>query len=59
MNIYQSLYDVINTYIYGGGLVAGSYEELVCVLMSTIGVIALVSIPFVIVKKVIDLFAGR
>ena len=48
MNIYQNLYDLINTYVFGNSIVVGSYEELVTILFSTLGCLALVSLPFVI-----------
>jgi hypothetical protein len=58
MSIYQELYELINTYIYGGQIVSGSYQELVAILMATIGVVLLVAMPFVIVKKIIDSMWG-
>ncbi len=52
MSMYQSLFDLIHTYIYGG-VDLTSDMNLVCTLISTIGVLFCVSIPFIIVYKVL------
>lgn len=57
--MFQSLYDIINTYIFSGAVVPETYTDLCCTLASTIGVFALVAIPFFVVFKVINiLFRG-
>lgn len=48
MSIYQSIYDLFNTYIYGGLIQSGSYEELVCILISTIACLFAFSLPFMV-----------
>lgn len=53
MNIYQSLYDLINTYVYGNSIVVGSVADLVATLISTLGCIYLISLPFMLVYFVI------
>lgn len=53
MNIYQSCYDLINTYIYGGQIVQGSYMELVAILTATTATLFLFALPFTIVWKLI------
>lgn len=53
-SIYQSLFNLIHQYVYGG-VDLTSDMNLVCTLISTIGVVFLVSIPFIIVKKFIDM----
>lgn len=58
MSIYQSLFDLIQTYIYGGATLTADMN-LVCTLISTIGCIFLVALPFVIVYKVISFIVGR
>lgn len=58
MSIYQALFDLIHSYIYGG-VTLTSDMSLVCTLVSTIGCIFLVSLPFVIVYKVISFITGR
>lgn len=58
MNIYQNCYNLINEYLYGSSIVAGSWEELTAVLLATIGTVFLFSIPFIIVYKTICLIIG-
>lgn len=53
--MFQQLYDLINQYVFSGAIVPDSYTDLVCTIASTIGVFALVAIPFYIVYKVTDL----
>lgn len=53
MNIYQSLYDLLNEFVFGNAIVAGSHQDLVATLISTCGVVFLVSLPFLLVWKVI------
>lgn len=57
--MYQNLYNLLNTYIFGGQVVSGSYEELVCILVSTIGVLVLIGLPFLVVFKILKLVLGR
>lgn len=49
MSIYQNLYDLIQTYIFGGVIDPGSYSELVAILCTTIGCLFCLAIPFVVV----------
>lgn len=58
MNIYQSLYDLINEYVFGMSIVAGTHQDLVATLISTAGVVFLVSLPFMLVWRVIKLIVG-
>lgn len=58
MSIYQSLYDLINTYIFGSSIVAGSFQELVAILFSTFGCVFLVALPFMVVWRLIKLIVG-
>lgn len=54
-NIYQTLFDLLNTYIFGGTVVGGTYQELVCILVSVIACLFCMSLPFIVVKKIIDI----
>lgn len=54
MSMYQSLFDLIHTHVYGG-VELTSDMNLVCTLISTMGVIFMVAIPFIVVYKVISL----
>lgn len=57
--MFQNLYDLINQYVFSGAVQADSYSDLVCTLASTIGVFALVAIPFFVVFKLVNmLFRG-
>lgn len=56
MGIYQNIYALLEQYIYGGTLTADA--ELVCTLASTAGCLFLVSLPFLVVWKVIKLIVG-
>ena len=58
MSIYDSIYNLFNTYVYGGNIVVGSHQDLVATLMSTIAVVFMVSLPFLVVWKVIKLIMG-
>lgn len=48
MTIYQSIYNIIEQYIFGT-VQAGSHQELVTILMSTFGCILCFALPFVLV----------
>lgn len=50
-NIYQGIYDIINTYIFGGTIVAGSYQDLVAIVFSVCGCVYLATLPFSIVSS--------
>lgn len=58
MSIYQSLYNLIELYVFGGNVVEGTHMDLVCVLLSTFGVIFMVALPFIVVYKIIKLIVG-
>ena len=55
-NIYQQFYDLLNTYFFGGSVVVNTYQDLVCIILSTIACLLLVALPFVIVWRVIRVF---
>lgn len=58
MNIYQSLYELINTYIFGGSIALNSVPDLVATLLSVCGVVFIFSIPFMLVWRVIRMIGG-
>lgn len=58
MSIYENIYNLINTYIYGGGIVDGSFEELVCILLSTCSVLFAFAIPFIVVFGLIKFISS-
>jgi hypothetical protein len=56
--IYQGLFDLIHTHIYGGVTLTADMN-LVCTLIATVGSLAFVCIPFFVVYKVLDfIFTG-
>lgn len=57
MNIYQSIYELLNTYIFGGSVLQGSYQELVCIAVATCACIFVFAIPFLVAWSVIKLIA--
>lgn len=59
MNIYNTLYELINTYVYGGSIVAESVADLVATLISTAGCIFLIAVPFMLVWRICKLLMGR
>lgn len=59
MNIYQTLYDLINNYVFAGEIVAETVPDLVTTLLSTCGTIFVVAIPFILIWKLLTLIGGR
>lgn len=57
MSMYQSLFDLIHTHIYGG-VTLTSDMNLVCTLIATFGVIFCISIPFIVVYKIISMITS-
>ncbi len=55
-NIYQQFYDLLNNYIFGSTVVPNTYEDLICIIISTVACLLLVALPFVIVWRVIRVF---
>lgn len=54
MSIYQSLYDLIHTYIFGGVEITANID-LIATAIASVGVVFLVSLPFILVYKFITL----
>ena len=57
ISIYNKLYDLIVTYIFGA-VVVGTHQELVTICLSTIGCLFVFALPFVLVLKVIKILLG-
>ena len=53
MNLYQTCYDLVATYVYGGSVTPGTHMDLVCTLVSTCANLFLVALPFLLVWKII------
>lgn len=58
MSIYNALYALLQDFVFGGEIISGSIPDLVATLLSTCGVIFLVSIPFLIVWRLICMVCG-
>jgi hypothetical protein len=58
MSIYENIYTLVNTYVFGGSIVAGSYQDLVAILVATIACLYLVALPFLIVRKLLNIIGG-
>lgn len=57
-NIYQTIYDLVATYIFGGSVDVGTNQELVTMLLATCACIFVFALPFVVVWKVMKLIIG-
>lgn len=55
MSIYTDIYNLINTYIFGGLIEAGTHQELVAILLSTVACIFVFSLPFLLVWKILKM----
>lgn len=55
MSIYQTIYDLIETYIFTS-VEVGTYQELICIALSSCACIFLIALPFLIVWRIIRLF---
>lgn len=51
--MYFELFTLLHTYLYGADVVLDEYQTLVLTQMSTIGVIFVAIIPFIVVWRVI------
>lgn len=56
LNIYQTFYDLLNRFVFGGSVVADSYEELSIIIVSLVATLFLGLLPFFIVWRVIRTF---
>lgn len=57
MSVYQSFYDLITEYIFGGGTLSAN-ADLIATAIASVGVVFLVAMPFILVYKVICLICG-
>lgn len=58
INIYQTFYNLIKTYIFGGTTGGDANQELILILVSTIATLFIIALPFLVVWKVIRIFMG-
>lgn len=57
--IYQTCYELVAQYVYGGSAQLESYQDLVCVAVSTLACLFVIALPFILVWRVIKLLGGR
>lgn len=57
MGIYQNLFEIIETYIYGGVELTADMN-LIATLIATIGSVFIIAIPFIIVFFIIKFITG-
>lgn len=55
MIIYDSIYALVEKYIFGS-IEVGSYQELVCIAVSTVFSIFVIALPFLVVWRIIRIF---
>lgn len=51
--IYDEIYNLISNMLFAGSI--EPYEDLICIIVSTCAVLFLVSIPFILVFKIIKM----
>lgn len=56
--MYFQLYTILQQYIYGVDVVLTEFQDLTLTLLSSMGVIFVVSLPFLLVWRVVRLIAG-
>lgn len=55
INLFDTCYQLLNQYIFGGTVVANTYADLFCVLVSGIATLFLISLPFIVVWQFIKM----
>lgn len=58
MTIYESIYDLLNDFVFGGTIIPSSIQDSACSIVSTALCLFVVSIPFILVWRLIKLLAG-
>lgn len=54
--IYNEIYNLISNLLFAGSL--DPYEDLICIIVSSCAVLFLISIPFILVFKIIKLLVN-
>ena len=57
LDLYNEIYNLIVTNIFGGSVQIGTYPDLISSLFSTMACMFVLAIPFILVWKVIKLVA--
>lgn len=57
-NIYTTIYQLLESILFGS-VTAGTYPDMICVMVSTFACLFMIAVPFIVVYKVIQLIVGR
>lgn len=57
MSIYQSIYNIINQYIFNNAIITNSIQDLAVTLVSLTACLFLIAVPFILVWRLIKLFS--
>lgn len=58
MNIYQSIYDLINQYVFSNAIEPSSVQDLATTLISLGACIFMISLPFILVWRIIKILCS-
>lgn len=59
MSVYDSIYDLLNQYIFSGNIIPSSVQDSSCSLVATALCLFVVAIPFIMVWRLIKLLGGN
>lgn len=59
MGIYNTCYELLNTYVFGGSVIEGTHPDLVCVLLSTLASVFVIALPFLVVWRAIGFITSK
>lgn len=57
-SVYNTIYDLIETYIFGGSIAVGSHQDLTATILASIICVLVFALPFLIIWKVIKVIMG-
>lgn len=57
-SVYDTIYNLIETFIFGGSIEVGSYQDLTATILSSIICVLVFALPFLIIWKVIKVIMG-
>lgn len=56
INLFDTFYNLLNTYVFGGSIVPNTYADLVCILVSCCATLFMISLPFLLVWRFIRMW---
>ena len=57
-SVYDTIYNLVETYIFGGSIERGSHQDLTATILSSIVCVLVFALPFLIIWKVIKVIMG-